>query len=503
MRFLDFRNWPFALRLTVIFTGTALLTTFVISTLTIQREQKTFRAELEQQAALLLDVLTAATVNDLYFSDVNSLNDVMGFLGREQFVLTLGRFYDADGRIVGDAYDDAIIFQFEVSEFALRVLASEGTVFEWNEDELIAGRAIRVGRQTLGAVAVGLSTAPLKAKIAEARRQGWIVGAAAGVLGVIFGVIFARSATAPLHRLMETTRRISAGDLSQPVEVRGRDEFARLSGAMEHMRGELQELYTNLEGEVKARTLELEIARDKALEANRVKSDLLANVSHELRTPLGAILGFSEMLREGVFGDVSADQREKLGEMIDSTHYLTSLVNGLLDQAKLEAKRVEPIYAEASPAGILRAVTGQIAGMAHIKGLDFAVQIDQNIPPSVETDAEILKPVIFNLLNNAIKFTERGSVTITAGSRGSRHWQFSVRDTGIGIPPEAQTLIFEPFRQVDASMTRRYGGTGLGLSLVKNNINLLGGEITLESALNQGSIFTVILPNRRIAPSYE
>ncbi len=238
----------------------------------------------------------------------------------------------------------------------------------------------------------------------------------------------------------------------------------------------------------------LALARDQALEASRLKSELLAKVSHELRTPLSAILGFAEMLEVDGYGFLSDKQRWMTTEIIDSTHYLSHLVNELLDQAQLEAGRLKLNIQPFALADLVDDTLAKMNVLARAKGLNLTGDIAAGVPTTLYGDAARLQQILVNLVSNAIKFTPAGAVRIRLYCPDADHWAVQVSDTGSGIPVEAQAYIFEPFRQVDGSMTRAHTGTGLGLSIVKQLTTLMGGEITLESEVGRGSIFTVSLP---------
>ena len=235
-------------------------------------------------------------------------------------------------------------------------------------------------------------------------------------------------------------------------------------------------------------------ARDQALEANRLKSELLARVSHELRTPLGAILGYSQLLELGTFGSLSEQQLNTLQEIIGSTRTLGKLVDELLDQAKFDVGSVKLQMKPFELLEMVNHVKAQMNILANAKGLTLTATIADSMPKILSGDQHRLQQILVNLVGNAIKFTPSGTINIHFYLADQDHWSFQISDTGPGIPQEAQAYIFEPFRQLDGSLTRHHGGAGLGLSIVKQLVLLMGGEISLESQLGQGSTFTVILP---------
>lgn len=242
------------------------------------------------------------------------------------------------------------------------------------------------------------------------------------------------------------------------------------------------------------RTKELAIARDQALEASHLKSELLARVSHELRTPLGAILGFTEMLTEGVYGPLSAEQQKAAKHIIISTHELTKMVNNLLDQAHLMAGAIQLANEPFNPRLLLEQLETAMQPLAQQKGLQFITQMDSHLPTVIIGDSKRLYQILANLTGNALKFTEQGWVRVNLYRSNHHQWILQVADSGPGIPVKAQSLIFEAFQQVDGSITRRHGGSGLGLSIVKQLTTLMDGHLTMDSQLGQGTTFTVTLP---------
>ncbi len=239
-------------------------------------------------------------------------------------------------------------------------------------------------------------------------------------------------------------------------------------------------------------------AHQQALEASRLKSQLLAKVNHELRTPLGGILGYAELLHGGTFGILTDEQEQATGQIIESSRYLEIMVNELLDQAQIEAKTLILRMRQFSPAAILREVESGISVLCRNKGIAFETCIEPELPEQLVGDDHRLKEIMINLAGNAVKFTQSGSVHIRLFVPGEDHWGIEVSDTGSGIPLEFQSAIFESFYQVDNAITRENRGTGLGLSITKHLVELMGGHITLNSKIGEGSTFTVVLPLKTI-----
>jgi PAS domain S-box-containing protein len=241
----------------------------------------------------------------------------------------------------------------------------------------------------------------------------------------------------------------------------------------------------------------LRIARDQALEASHAKSQLLSKVSHELRTPLGGILGYAELMHDNTFGELNAGQKKATHEIMESANYLTNMVNELLDEAQVRANSTVLQESVFSPANLLKQSTSGTEVLANKKGLQLITTLDPNLPHELRGDERRLRQIIINLVGNAIKFTKEGSVSVQFLNTEDGHWEIDVIDTGMGIPQEAQSYIFEPFRQVDGAITRDNRGIGLGLSITKQLVELMGGTITIESEIGKGSAFIILLPIKK------
>ncbi len=267
----------------------------------------------------------------------------------------------------------------------------------------------------------------------------------------------------------------------------------------QRLAGELRTLNEQLEDRIRLATIELE-ERNKQLEwqsselekASRLKSEFLAAMSHELRTPLNVIIGYTSLMRERIYGDLSNTQDDTLHKVYLTSQHLLALINDVLDLAKIEAGKM-PLHLEEVDLGVMIAdLSETIMPMVRKKQLIYENVVATDVP-RITTDRTKLKQILLNLLSNAVKFTPQGTVRIEA-SRNQDRVRISVIDTGIGIRPEHLEDIFEDFRQLDQSHTREYGGTGLGLSITRNLLALLGGVVAVESTYGEGSRFTIDLP---------
>jgi signal transduction histidine kinase len=243
----------------------------------------------------------------------------------------------------------------------------------------------------------------------------------------------------------------------------------------------------DLVSELRVNNLQLE-------RANRLKSEFLASVSHELRTPMNAIIGYTKLMLDGLDGELTGQQQTDLFRVAQAADNLLGLINGLLDLAKIEAGKMELSVEEVNIAEVTAEALELVRPHADEKGLAVRSAILSALP-NVWADRARVRQIMANMLANAVKFTERGSVTVSAGA--AEGWvTVSVSDTGVGITPEAQAYVFDEFRQADSSTTRRYGGTGLGLAISKRLVTLHGGRIWVDSEVGKGSTFHFTLPIR-------
>ena len=329
-------------------------------------------------------------------------------------------------------------------------------------------------------------------------------GALAGILAVlVFYVITTRFILAPIHELRSMALRVADGDLSVRSNVHTGDEFEQLS---ENLNTMLERLRVSQEELKKANALldeklALMAESNVALyEANRVKSEFLANVSHELRTPLTSIIGFAELLRESPAGDGDTRTSRYAENILISGRILLEIINDLLDLAKIEAGKTELRIESVQVSSVCSMLLDHVRPLADRKKLQLELEVEDGLPVLL-TDGGKLRQVLFNLTSNAIKFSpEGGRVGLRAQRHDSARVQISVQDTGPGIAPEHHQVIFEKFRQIDQSATREHHGTGLGLAIAKELIYLLGGEIGLDSELGKGATFWIRLPTSAPQP---
>jgi signal transduction histidine kinase/DNA-binding response OmpR family regulator len=383
----------------------------------------------------------------------------------------------------------------------------------------------------LGWTVVGtVSRAEVIAPIAAIRYRVAGIGGAVILVSISLVWFLSRRLARPLNDLSQRADVIAAGDLSVNLAMPERNEIGRLALALSSMvrslgdaNRSLTRTNTNLEGIVAERTSELEEKSylleeqsNQVLEASRLKSQFLANMSHELRTPLNAILALSDILAQRISGDLNEEQVKQVTIINRSGGNLLRLINDILDLSKIEAGRMEVHLDVFDLKGTVTAIRDTIEPLAADKGLGFEVVLDPALPPSIRFDDPKIRQVLVNLLGNAVKFTDEGRVSLTLSRRykilpgsdempppitdeGPFWLGIKVEDSGVGIAPKALKNIFDEFQQGDGSATRKYGGSGLGLAISKKIVELLGGEISVESELGKGSTFKVLLPVEGVA----
>jgi signal transduction histidine kinase len=258
---------------------------------------------------------------------------------------------------------------------------------------------------------------------------------------------------------------------------------------------ELRQINKEMEERIELRTAELASAMEKAQTADKIKSAFLATMSHELRTPLNSIIGFTGIILQGIVGPLNDEQKKQLGLVRDSAQHLLSLINDVLDISKIEAGQLQVAREPYDLRRTLEKAISTARPLADKKGLTLSLELSPGLD-AMTGDSRRVEQILLNLISNAIKFTERGSVTIV-GEAEDHNVTIMVRDTGIGIRTEDMDIIFKPFQQIDSGMTRKYEGTGLGLPICRRLVDLMEGRIWVTSVWGSGSTFYISLPRER------
>ncbi|GAC1480525.1 MAG: hypothetical protein PVSMB9_05300 [Candidatus Dormibacteria bacterium] len=413
---------------------------------------------------------------------------------------------DRRGRVIAHPRDDWRLQAKDLSSETIfqQALATDRGV-SWYTD--LDGDTPRVaGFATVPVVGwkvwVSQSVAELRAELTPLilSTLEWLLVAV--VLALVLGFLVAMWLTRPVSELNRAAGRIAKGDFVTPIRFRegfAARELLTLGHTFNQMAQQMSSAYQTLEEKVSQRTGELQTANQELARANKLKSEFLANVSHELRTPLSAIIGFSQILLDGIDGALNEEQQQDVQQVNRSGQSLLNLINQILDLSKIEAGKMELTTERLELAGLVNSVLESIRPLAEQKSLKIETRLPLSLP-AVEADPVRLKQILINLLSNAVKFTDRGHIEVFAQPSG-RMVRIAVKDTGIGISAESQKVIFEEFVQGDGSSTRRHGGTGLGLSIVRKLVEMHGGAITVVSEPGLGSTFMFTVPVWAAAPA--
>src|SRR2546423_12711715 len=336
--------------------------------------------------------------------------------------------------------------------------------------------------------------ARLRASVTAANRRSLILTSAFAVSAVVFalfcGFVISWSFILPVREAQSFLDKVAAGSFGGRISVPNRDEFGALADRMNHMSEELQ----RFDREQRRAAAELGRLNDELAQTSKAKSEFLANMSHELRTPMNAMLGFTEMLLDDLYGEVPAALKEPIMDIQVNGRHLLRLINDVLDLSKIEAGRMELALGEYSPREVVDIVRVSLRSLAVEKGLEFVKSVPDDLPVAYGDNSRLTQ-CLMNLAGNAIKFTKQGRVE-NGGELAGDELIYRVVDTGIGIPQDELENVFAEFRQVDATVTREFGGTGLGLSITKKFVEMHGGRIWVESKVGEGCTFFFAVPLR-------